>query len=172
MGPSSKGPRIALVLAPVPDAARRRALDRRSRRDASSVTPPPCLRLPEALSDALAPNWSQYKLAGREASGTVRFPCVATGRSYEFSLATMWTWVARDRAEGDRVLAEILAPLLDRVPDELRGQVCVGPAEHCAELLSRYAEAGCQRVYLWPLGDERRQIELVAREVVPELVSR
>ncbi len=70
------------------------------------------------------------------------------------------------------MLAEILAPLLDRVPDELRGQVCVGSAEHCAELLSRYAEAGCQRVYLWPLGDERRQIELVAREVVPELVSR
>ena len=48
------------------------------------------------------------------------------------------------------------------VPDELRNQVCVGPAEHCAELLSRYAEAGCERVYLWPLGDEARQIELAA----------
>ena len=26
--------------------------------------------------------------------------------------------------------------------------------------LSRYAEAGCERVYLWPLGDEARQLEL------------
>jgi hypothetical protein len=60
------------------------------------------------------------------------------------------------------------APVLNRDPDELRDHLCIGPAEHCAAVLSRYAEAGCQRVYLWPLGDERRQIELVASEVVPE----
>jgi alkanesulfonate monooxygenase SsuD/methylene tetrahydromethanopterin reductase-like flavin-dependent oxidoreductase (luciferase family) len=85
------------------------------------------------------------------------------------ALATMWTWVSEDRADADRVLREILAPLLKRDPDELRAQVCVGPAEHCAELLSRYAEAGCERVYLWPLGDERRQLELIAGEVAPAL---
>ena len=87
--------------------------------------------------------------------------------SFPNALATMWTWVSNDRAEGDRVLADVLAPLLNRDPDELRGQVCVGPAEHCAELLSRYAQAGCQRVYLWPLGEEQRQLELVASEVAP-----
>jgi len=27
------------------------------------------------------------------------------------ALATMWTWIARDRAEGDRMLADVLAPL-------------------------------------------------------------
>jgi alkanesulfonate monooxygenase SsuD/methylene tetrahydromethanopterin reductase-like flavin-dependent oxidoreductase (luciferase family) len=86
------------------------------------------------------------------------------------ALATMWTWVAKDREEGDRVLAQTLAPLIDRNPDELRGQVCVGPAEHCSEVLSRYARAGCERVYLWPLGDEQRQLERVASEVVPEIV--
>ncbi len=88
------------------------------------------------------------------------------------ALATMWTWVAEDRAEGDRVLGEVLAPLLNRDRDDLRGQVCVGPAEHCAELLSRYAAAGCERVYLWPLGDERRQIELVASDVAPLIETR
>jgi alkanesulfonate monooxygenase SsuD/methylene tetrahydromethanopterin reductase-like flavin-dependent oxidoreductase (luciferase family) len=87
------------------------------------------------------------------------------------ALATMWTWVSNDQAESDRVLADVLAPLLNRDPDELRGQVCVGSVEHCAELLSRYAEAGCGRVYLWPLGDERRQLELVAGEVAPKVVS-
>jgi alkanesulfonate monooxygenase SsuD/methylene tetrahydromethanopterin reductase-like flavin-dependent oxidoreductase (luciferase family) len=85
------------------------------------------------------------------------------------ALATMWTWVSRDRAEADRVLADVLAPILGRDPDELRTQVCVGPAEYCAELLSRYAEAGCERVYLWPLGDESRQLELVAGQVGPQL---
>ena len=74
----------------------------------------------------------------------------------------MWTWVTESRAEADRVLAEVLAPLLRRDPEELQPQVCVGSAEHCAELLSRYAEAGCERVFVWPLGDEPRQLELVA----------
>jgi hypothetical protein len=81
----------------------------------------------------------------------------------------MWTWVSKDRAESDRVLAEVLAPVLRRDPDELRTQVCVGAAEHCAELLTRYAEAGCERVFLWPLGDEPRQLELVAGAVAPQV---
>jgi alkanesulfonate monooxygenase SsuD/methylene tetrahydromethanopterin reductase-like flavin-dependent oxidoreductase (luciferase family) len=96
----------------------------------------------------------------------------ARGRDAEAfpnALATMWTWVSEDRAEGDRVLREVLAPLLRRDPDELRGQVCVGLGEHCADLLSRYADAGCERVYLWPLADERRQIELLTDRVAPEV---
>lgn len=85
------------------------------------------------------------------------------------ALVTMWTWVSEDRAETDRVLGGVLAPLLRRRPDELRDQVCVGSAGHCVELLSSYARAGCQWVQLWPLGEERRQIELVAERVRPEI---
>jgi len=112
---------------------------------------------PEGFSEARGALVRALEEHGREADG---FPN---------SLATMWTWVSKDRAEGDRVLADVLAPVLRRDPDELRAQVCVGPAEHCAELLSRYAEAGCDRVYLWPLGDEVHQLELVAEAIVPEL---
>jgi alkanesulfonate monooxygenase SsuD/methylene tetrahydromethanopterin reductase-like flavin-dependent oxidoreductase (luciferase family) len=81
------------------------------------------------------------------------------------ALATMWTWITDDRAERDRVLTRVLAPLLKRDPETLL--LCVGSPEHCAELLSRYAQAGCRRVYLWPLGDERHQLERIAREVIP-----
>ena len=79
----------------------------------------------------------------------------------------MWTWITEDRREEDRVLRDVLAPLLKRDPEALRDQLCVGPAGRCAELLSRYAEAGCERVYLFALGDERRQVELAAEQVVP-----
>jgi alkanesulfonate monooxygenase SsuD/methylene tetrahydromethanopterin reductase-like flavin-dependent oxidoreductase (luciferase family) len=110
---------------------------------------------PEQFSAARALLARALQDRGRDAQG---FPN---------ALATMWTWVSDDRATGDRVLAEVLAPVLKRDPEALRGQVCVGPAEHCAELLTRYAAAGCQRVFLWPLGDEQRQLELVASEVAP-----
>ena len=83
------------------------------------------------------------------------------------ALVSMWTWITEDEAEAERVLADVLAPILRREPDELRGRLCIGPAGECAELLSRYAEAGCERVHLWPLGDEPRQVELAATAVLP-----
>ena len=84
------------------------------------------------------------------------------------ALVTMWTWITGDRADRDRLLRDVLCPLLGRDASELGAQVCVGSADHCAELLSRYAEAGCRRVYLWPVGDETRQLELAA-EIAPRI---
>ncbi len=91
------------------------------------------------------------------------------GTTFPNALATMWSWVTDTREEAERILATVLAPLLNRDPNELRERVCVGPPAHCAELLGRYAAAGCGRVYLWPLGDEARQLERIAEEVRPEL---
>jgi alkanesulfonate monooxygenase SsuD/methylene tetrahydromethanopterin reductase-like flavin-dependent oxidoreductase (luciferase family) len=85
------------------------------------------------------------------------------------AVVTMWTWVSEDRGEVEGKLERVLAPLLRRDPAELAAQVCVGSAEHCAELLSRYSDAGCEWVQLWPLGDEPRQIQRLAADVLPEL---
>ncbi len=84
-------------------------------------------------------------------------------------LATMWLWLTEDRAEAERILADVLGPAVKREPDYLRPRVCVGDAEHCLGLLARYAEAGLERVFLWPLGDEPRQLELVAERLMPAL---
>jgi alkanesulfonate monooxygenase SsuD/methylene tetrahydromethanopterin reductase-like flavin-dependent oxidoreductase (luciferase family) len=85
------------------------------------------------------------------------------------ALVTMWTWITGSRSDAGRALSGVVAPLVGRDPAELHGRICVGSASECAELLSRYARAGCQRVYFWPLGDERRQIELIAGEVLPRV---
>ncbi len=106
----------------------------------------------QAAKDSLS---EELRARGREPD---RFPN---------ALVTMWTWITTDAPEADRVLREVLAPLLGRDPDALRDQLCIGPPERCAELISRYAQAGCQRVHLWPLGDEPRQIELAATAVLP-----
>jgi alkanesulfonate monooxygenase SsuD/methylene tetrahydromethanopterin reductase-like flavin-dependent oxidoreductase (luciferase family) len=86
-------------------------------------------------------------------------------------LATMWLWITGDRAEAERMLADVLGPAVKREPDYLRPRVCVGSTEHCVDLLGRYAEAGLERVFLWPLGDEARQLELVAEKLMPALAS-
>jgi alkanesulfonate monooxygenase SsuD/methylene tetrahydromethanopterin reductase-like flavin-dependent oxidoreductase (luciferase family) len=104
------------------------------------------------------------------ASALLREELAAVGRpadGFPHALVTMWTWITEDRAEAERVITGRLAPLLKHDPATLRGRVCVGPPAMCAELLSGFAEAGCSRVYFWPLGAERRQIELIASKVLP-----
>jgi alkanesulfonate monooxygenase SsuD/methylene tetrahydromethanopterin reductase-like flavin-dependent oxidoreductase (luciferase family) len=86
-------------------------------------------------------------------------------------LATMWLWITEDRSEAEAILAEVLGPAVKREADYLRPRVCVGPAEHCLDLLDRYADAGLDRVFLWPLGDEPRQLELAAESLAPILAS-
>lgn len=92
-------------------------------------------------------------------------------RVFPNALVTMWSWVTEDRAEAAGMLEGVLAPLLRRDPDELRDHLCIGSAEHCAGVLSDYAAAGCDWVQLWPLGEERRQIERFAAEVIPQVVT-
>ena len=44
-----------------------------------------------------------------------------------------------------------------------------GHVRSFAEKLAAFRDAGVQRVYIWPVHDERRQLELFAEEVVPLL---
>jgi alkanesulfonate monooxygenase SsuD/methylene tetrahydromethanopterin reductase-like flavin-dependent oxidoreductase (luciferase family) len=95
-----------------------------------------------------------------------------TGRptgDFPHALVTMWAWITDKHSDAERVLSDVVGPLVKKDPAELRGRICVGPADECAELLSRYARAGCQRVHFWPVGDERRQVELIAGEVMPRV---
>lgn len=87
------------------------------------------------------------------------------------ALVTMWTWVTEDSEDARRVLHEVLGPALGRDPRELAGRLLVGPAGHCAELLQRYADAGCRRVHVWPVAAESDQLRLVAEAVLPRLSS-
>jgi alkanesulfonate monooxygenase SsuD/methylene tetrahydromethanopterin reductase-like flavin-dependent oxidoreductase (luciferase family) len=82
------------------------------------------------------------------------------------ALVTMWTWVTEDVGAANRVVDDVLAPLLGRDPDEVRDRVCIGPAQRCAELVAQYAEAGCDRIHFWPLKDEERQVEVIAARLV------
>jgi alkanesulfonate monooxygenase SsuD/methylene tetrahydromethanopterin reductase-like flavin-dependent oxidoreductase (luciferase family) len=107
--------------------------------------------------------------AAKESLAEMLAECGREPEGFPNALVTMWTWVSEDGAETARVLDDVLAPLLRRDPAELRDRLCIGSAAHCAQVLSDYAEAGCEWVQLWPLGHERQQIELLADSVLPNL---
>jgi alkanesulfonate monooxygenase SsuD/methylene tetrahydromethanopterin reductase-like flavin-dependent oxidoreductase (luciferase family) len=45
----------------------------------------------------------------------------------------------------------------------------IGSAEQCAARMRAYEPAGAQRIFLWPLADERAQLEVFRERVVPLL---
>jgi alkanesulfonate monooxygenase SsuD/methylene tetrahydromethanopterin reductase-like flavin-dependent oxidoreductase (luciferase family) len=84
------------------------------------------------------------------------------------AIATMWLYVTESRREAERMLGETLAPVVNRPVEALRDLALpIGSAELCAERISAYAEAGAERVFVWPLADEVRQLEAFREKVVP-----
>jgi alkanesulfonate monooxygenase SsuD/methylene tetrahydromethanopterin reductase-like flavin-dependent oxidoreductase (luciferase family) len=82
------------------------------------------------------------------------------------ALATMWTYVTDDERRAEEQLVR-LAAMLNRPREQLTGQLLVGPADQCAQLLQAYASAGVTLVCIWPLAEPEGQLERFMREVVP-----
>ena len=82
-------------------------------------------------------------------------------------LATMLFYVTDDAREADRILRERVVPTLGRPEEMLRERLPIGPPELFAEKLSAFARAGLQRVFIWPVADEHRQLELFWSRVRP-----
>ncbi|MGY1803517.1 LLM class flavin-dependent oxidoreductase [Blastococcus sp. SYSU D00922] len=112
---------------------------------------------PERFADARARLDGHLAAAGRDPA------------TFPDAVATAWSYVTDDAGAAAHVLREILAPLLGRDPDELAAQLPVGSPRHCVDLLIAYAAAGARQVVLWPVRDPRRQLEVLAEQVRPQL---
>lgn len=113
---------------------------------------------PELFADAWKDVLTHVAAAGRDSA------------AFPNGIATMWLYVTEDRTEAEAMLSDVIVPMLNRPIEELRAKLPIGPAKECAEKLSAYARAGAQRIFLWPLADEPRQLERF-QELVAPLVS-
>ena len=104
--------------------------------------------------------------AGRQRLGAELSRNGRTLDGFPCALATMWTYVTEDDRERRTRLDE-LAAMLNRPAESLAGQMLVGPVDHCAAVVRAYADAGVDRLFIWPLADAERQLERFMREVVP-----
>jgi probable F420-dependent oxidoreductase len=112
---------------------------------------------PELFAQAWLDVQAELAAKGRDAAG------------FENAIATMWCYVTEDRARADALLADVLAPMLNRPLEQLRSLLPIGSAEDCAAKLLAYRRAGARRVFLWPVADERSQLEVFRERVVPLL---
>ena len=83
------------------------------------------------------------------------------------AIATMFFYVTEDSATSERIVRDVLTQTLKRPEQELRERLLVGPAEDCAQKLAAYRAAGAQRIFLWPVEDELRQLATFQERVAP-----
>ena len=92
----------------------------------------------------------------------------ASPRAFPNAIATMWLYVTEARRDAERMLRDVLAPMLRRPVEVLQELALpIGSAEQCAQRISAYQEAGAERIFVWPLADELGQLERFRTEVVP-----
>jgi probable F420-dependent oxidoreductase len=83
------------------------------------------------------------------------------------AIGTMWCYITESRAEADTIFRERLVTTIHRPEALLRERLPVGSPEEFAAKLAAFRDAGVQRVFIWPVADERRQLELFAEKVRP-----
>jgi probable F420-dependent oxidoreductase len=85
------------------------------------------------------------------------------------ALVSMLAYITDDAVEADQMVRESVAPKLGRSADELVPRLLFGRPQECADKLAAYAEAGAQRIFIWPVADPQRQMRLFAERVMPLL---
>ena len=94
-------------------------------------------------------------------------------KAFPNAIATMWLYVSEARRDTERMLTEVLAPMLKRPLETLRDLALpIGSAEQFAERISAYQAAGAERIFVWPLADELHQLERFREDVVPLVSAR
>ncbi len=98
---------------------------------------------------------------------TLRGFLIAAGKdaaSFPNGISTAYCYVTDDRTAIARALSA-LSGALNRSEEELTARVFIGPAGACAEKLAAFEAAGAQRIFIWPVADEERQLELFMERV-------
>ena len=106
---------------------------------------------PERFAEALATLRSRLADAGRDPL------------TFANALATTWMHVGDD---GAAVLS-LLAARMNRPIEDLRASLPIGTTSHVAEIVDDYREAGLQRMFVWPVGEDPvEQLQLFADAVL------
>ncbi len=88
-------------------------------------------------------------------------------QTFPNGLATMFTYVTDDRVEAERVVGQKLGPAVGRGAVDLSSRLLIGTADECIGLVRAYADAGVQRIFIWPAGNELDQLRTFAEQVIP-----
>jgi probable F420-dependent oxidoreductase len=107
-----------------------------------------------------APKWAQVRALARQEG--------KDSNTFGNAVVSMFTYITDDEAEADQVVRE-RARKLDRSTDELLARLLIGQPQECAAKIVAYAEAGVQRIFIWPEADPQRQLRLFAERVMPLL---
>ncbi len=95
----------------------------------------------------------------------------AAGRDQEAlpnALATGFSYLSESRSDTEGAL-ELVARMLRRPLDALRDKLLIGSVNEVIEQLEGFRAVGAERVFIWPVRDEIKQLETFGQLVLPLL---
>jgi len=120
------------------------------------------------IASAMSTSPVQFAAVWQAVQADVR----ATGKDpshFPNAISSLFFYLTAEPAEAATVIRDVLAPALGRAPAALEQTALVGPADICTDRILQYEEAGAQHLFLWPISDPARQIQLFAEEVFPRV---
>ena len=90
-----------------------------------------------------------------------------TPADFANGVATMWFHI--DDRHADDVLAERLLPVIRRPIEDLRDRLAFGSAQAVLDKIGAFRDAGVQRMFVWPVGDDIAQLQRFSAEVMAPL---
>lgn len=106
-------------------------------------------------AEQFGPRWSRVQEMLAEAA--------QDPADFDNGVATMWFHIGES---ADQVLAERLQPVIRRPIEELRERLAFGSAEQVLDKIAAFRDAGVQRMFVWPVGDDIEQIQRFGQQVL------
>lgn len=88
--------------------------------------------------------------------------------SFKNAVVSMFGYISKNEEKAHKMAQEVLSPVLGRPANELGNLLLFGKASESAEKIRKLLDAGVKRIHFWPVGDYLEQIEIFAKEIIPE----
>jgi alkanesulfonate monooxygenase SsuD/methylene tetrahydromethanopterin reductase-like flavin-dependent oxidoreductase (luciferase family) len=81
-------------------------------------------------------------------------------------LVSMFGYIDNNKEKIQKVVKDVLSPVLGRPADDLENLLLFGSIDECIKKIKAFLEAGVNSIHFWPVNNYIEQIEIFSKEVI------
>ena len=81
-------------------------------------------------------------------------------------LVSMFGYIDSSREKSNKMVKDVLSPVLGRPANELESMLLFGSVDECVKKIKAFLEAGVNSIHFWPINNYIEQIELFSKEII------
>jgi alkanesulfonate monooxygenase SsuD/methylene tetrahydromethanopterin reductase-like flavin-dependent oxidoreductase (luciferase family) len=81
-------------------------------------------------------------------------------------LVSMFGYIDNNKEKIQKVVKDVLSPVLGRPADDLENLLLFGSIDECIKKIKAFLEAGVNSIHFWPVNNYIEQIEIFSKEII------